>query len=737
MKFFGIFKKYLSTTTLVIAGTALAVADETTTETESETAVASVIFTEGILDTGDYTLSEDGSSLVIEDSAALTMNSAGTTAVSGTVESSFVVSGGGTVSSADDATLSGIYIGGPTFAADQTNVSVTVTGAGSSVELAANTVNIGYVRTVYSDSAVADVDFTVSDGATVCLSANNLLHIGYDDSSSSCTLDTTVSVSGSGSSFSLTSSSNAYIGGGGSSNVILLAEEGATLTISSASSLYVAEDSVGGVNVDISARSGGSITISSAEYLNVGTGTGKTETDDDEPVRVTLSASGEGSSLTLTSVSTDGLWFGSSWYATDVSASLFVSDGAAATLKSPYVILGEQDVEETTGAVDFDISVTGAGSSLMVISEEENGAICFGYTASDTAAAELSASLSVSDGASATMSADYVVLGLQSSTSSTTAPDVDVSVTGAGSKLTFEGEVVVASLYFGSGSPNSSITVSNGATFETTVTSTMLCNITLTVGNDSDFSGNNATWSASGKILIDDETASATVSSGGTFSGESDAEIAAGTLTIAGGELAGTLSVAGGTVALSDGATVSGAVSIVVCENYLISSASSASARSSALISTVPVNDVFSESIVYFETILDSLISSTTGASNTVAVSSSDGSITFADTATVTISADVDYVQTLVDDLVAGTAVEYNFQLFDAAAIAALAEAGVTVELDEIWDTFTGVEATLSLSTGVLTLALAIPEPSSFTLLAGTFALALAASRRRRSRKAA
>ena len=735
MKFSGILKRYLSTATLVIAGTALAIADEATTETENETAVASVIFTEGILDTDTYTLSEDGSSLVIEDAATLTMNSAGTTAVSGTVESSFVVSGGGTVSSADNATLDGIYIGGTTFAAEQTNVSMTVTGTGSSVDLAADDVYIGDMGTVYADAASADVDFTVSDGATVSLSAGDL-RVGYN-SSSSGTLDTTVSVSGSGSSLSLTSSSEAYIGGNGSSNVTLLAEEGAALTISSSSSLYVARGSGTDVNASVSAKSGGSVTLSSNNTMRLGytlsAGTGTN--------CVTFSADGEGSSLTLKNDASGGSIFLGDTLATDsdssLTASLSVSDSAAATLSADYIILGSQYDPSTAGEITTAVSVTGTGSSLTITSDADGGAICLGYTASETAAAELSVSFSVSDGASATMSADYIAFGVQYSSSSTSSPYIAVSVTGTDSKLTLCGTYIgIGALYYGSGSLNNSTDVSNGATFETSATATVLRNTTLTVGNDSDFDGSNATWRVSGEILVEDDTASATISSGGTFFGESDAVLGAGTLTVTGGELAGTLTIAGGTVALSDNATVSGAVSIVVCDNYLISSASSASARSSALISTVPVGDFLSD-VVYLEYLFDAVITSTTGASETVAVSSSDGSITFADTATVTISADADYVQTLVDDLVAGTAVEYNFQLFDADAIAALAEAGVTVELDEIWDTFTEIEATLSLSTGVLTLALAIPEPSSFALLAGTFALALAASRRRRSRKAA
>lgn len=545
------------------------------------------------------------------------------------------------------------------------------------------------------------VSVSVTDGGTVVASADSgTLYIGEKTGAGAMNTSVTVSADGAGSTAAL-SGGNIYIG-------------------------YVNKNTASGsLDIDISATNGGAVFIDASN----GSITAARGYTDDDVADVSFTASGsdtDGNASTLTLTASDYIYLArdatsSSSYTGTTTASVTVSDGASAALSATTIYVGYQASGACGGSVAT-LTASGENSSLTLTasaaSDDDDGTIYFGYTASTNTATQ-TVSLVVSDGASATLSADNIYLGTQYTSSTTGALSATLSATGTNSVLSLSGTLIETAAYYATDDLAVSISASDGATLSTDADQFVLQNATLSVsGADSD--GNTATWKASGEISVDDDTATATIAAGGAFYGEDDASLTAGTLTIAGGELSGTLTIAGGTVALSDNATVSAAVNVVVLETYLLSAVTASdSTTASAKAATISVTAVSDDS-----------------SDVTVAISS-DGTATVATGTTVTISADADYVQTLVDDLVAGTAVEYNFQLFDADAIAALAEAGVTVELDEIWDTFTEIEATLSLSTGVLTLALAIPEPSSFALLAGTFALALAASRRRRSRKAA
>ena len=599
---------------------------------------------------------------------------------------------GGTValSSGDDMYIASMKYGNHTF-------YLSADGSDSSLSMMANGGNIyiGY-DTCTSSSSTDDAVVVVSatGGAAVVASAvEGTLYIG--EKTGAGALDTSVTVSADGAASTATlSGDNVYIA-------------------------YVNKNTAKGTLIaDISAMNGGDVSIAATDgSITVGRGYSAVDV-----VSVSLSASGsdsDGNASSLALTATEYIYLardatsGSSYTGT-TSASVSVSDGASATLSATDIYVGYQASSAYGGSV-VELTASDKGSSLTLTAAD---AIYFGYTAS-THTATQTVSLAVSDGASATLSAENIYLGTQYSSSTTGSLSATLSATGTGSSLTLSGTLIETAAAYATDDLAVSISASDGATLTTDAEQFVLQNATLAVsGADSD--GNSATWKASGEISVDDDTATATIAAGGAFYGEDDASLTAGTLTIAGGELSGTLTIAGGTVALSDNATVSAAVNVVVLETYLLSVVTASdSTTASAKAATISVTAVSDDS-----------------SDVTVAVSS-DGTATVATGTTVAISADVDYVQTLVDDLVTGTAVEYNFQLFDAAAIAALAEAGVTVELDEIWDTFTEIEATLSLSTGVLTLTLAIPEPSSFTLPAGIFALALAASRRRRSHRLA
>lgn len=638
-------------------------------------------------------------------------------------------SDGGKVSLTSGSTFYLVYF---TASAELTSAEVSATSGG--------TVALSSGEDMYVANTKHGLDLALSaDGSDSLLSMTSAenLYIGYDACTSSKNTDdfsVSVSVTNGGAVVASADSGTLYIGektGAGAMNTsVTVSADGAGSTAAlSGGNIYIGyvnrNTASGSLDIDISATNGGAVSIN-ASNGSITAARGYTA---DDVANVSFTASGsdtDGNASTLTLTASDLIYLArdatsSSSYTGTTTASVTVSDGASAALSATTIYVGYQASGAYGGSVAT-LTASGENSSLTLIasaaSDDDDGTIYFGYTASTNTATQ-TVSLVVSDGASATLSADNIYLGTQYASSTTGALSATLSATGTNSVLSLSGTLIETAAYYATDDLAVSISASDGATLSTDADQFVLQNATLSVsGADSD--GNTATWKASGEISVDDDTATATIAAGGTFYGEDDASLTAGTLTIAGGELSGTLTIAGGTVALSDNATVSVAVNVVVLETYLLSVVTASdSTTASAKAATISVTAVSDDS-----------------SDVTVAVSS-DGTATVATGTTVTISADADYVQTLVDDLVAGTAVEYNFQLFDAAALAALAEAGVTVELDEIWDTFTEIEATLSLSTGVLTLALAIPEPSSFALLAGTFALALAASRRRRSRKAA
>lgn len=94
---------------------------------------------------------------------------------------------------------------------------------------------------------------------------------------------------------------------------------------------------------------------------------------------------------------------------------------------------------------------------------------------------------------------------------------------------------------------------------------------------------------------------------------------------------------------------------------------------------------------------------------------------------------DADYLA----ELVAGTATEYTFQIFESSV---LSNSELFVYVDSSWKNVDGIESVVyDASTGAVTVTLvAVPEPGAFGMFAGIAALAFVAARRtRRSRKIA
>ena len=92
---------------------------------------------------------------------------------------------------------------------------------------------------------------------------------------------------------------------------------------------------------------------------------------------------------------------------------------------------------------------------------------------------------------------------------------------------------------------------------------------------------------------------------------------------------------------------------------------------------------------------------------------------------------------TYLAELVAGTATEYTYQIFDSAVLSNSCIPQIYV--NDSWQDTDGIASvTYDESAGTVTVTIAVPEPNAFGALAGISALALvAARRRRRSRKIA
>ena len=92
----------------------------------------------------------------------------------------------------------------------------------------------------------------------------------------------------------------------------------------------------------------------------------------------------------------------------------------------------------------------------------------------------------------------------------------------------------------------------------------------------------------------------------------------------------------------------------------------------------------------------------------------------------VTISFDSEYLA----DLVAGTATEYTYQIFDSG-LSFDANYPFSVTVDDSWQDVSGV-VSVTYDESTRTVTVVVPEPGAFGLFAGVAALALTAARRSR-----
>ena len=370
------------------------------------------------------------------------------------------------------------------------------------------------------------------------------------------------------------------------------------------------------------------------------------------------------------------------------SVSVQTADGGQGTLK--YFTMGYGVAGNTSSSV----IVTGEGSSFDICAElVEIGMTTYNYTDN----LELTYSLSVSDGATASIeSTGYMIIGgsaLSSTYDDTATTDVSVTVSGEGSSLTLiadESEGIYSN-YNQVDGMTVAISVSDGATLTTEGSTYLYDNTTVTVGNADDSDEADSTWSADAVYVY--YGASVTVEDGGTLEATEIVEDTNGESSV--------VVKSGGTLALSESAyvVVGDAATFIIEEDATVMITISAETLEA-------VTDGF----------IQIVSDSTSEAEGTHAISDINLVIVL-DGVTLDDLADLVILETSVVDTFADSDVTELF-------------ASITVDGESL-----DVASVLSNSSGTISIT-SIPEPGAFGMLAGAIALAFAASRRRRSRKA-
>ena len=196
-----------------------------------------------------------------------------------------------------------------------------------------------------------------------------------------------------------------------------------------------------------------------------------------------------------------------------------------------------------------------------------------------------------------------------------------------------------------------------------------------------------------------------------------------------------------GTLSLSGTNTYTGDTTIT--EGTLLASAAAALGESAVTIDggTLTIGsgitlEVSAITVVLNEshyTIVSDTTSSDSGVATSGLVSISDDTTTYAITAednTASLASGTTITLSVADDLVADTSVTYALTVFDSTISSLVDDGTVTVSISAENADTSGWEIAVA-TDGTVTLSY-IPEPSTFGVLAGTLALALAAARRRR-----
>ena len=259
--------------------------------------------------------------------------------------------------------------------------------------------------------------------------------------------------------------------------------------------------------------------------------------------------------------------------------------------------------------------------------------------------------------------------------------------------------------------------LSGDVTFDVSGTGTISKNV-----YDSDSDSGSLTKTGDGTLTLSGTNtySGGTTILAGTLIASNSSALGTGAVTISGGTLqvssdmtlSDQLTIDGGTLSIdSDVTLTASSLSVVLSDAYLTSTTTSDDSSSTS--SAAKSNTI----------LLTSVADDDSGTTTTVYAIDGEGTLSVSE---ITISLD----EELAEEIAALSAdTTYTFSLA-ASTISGIDD--VTITLDGL-DTSSW---TASLSDGTLTLTYTIPEPGSFGLIAGTLALAFAASRRRRSRKA-
>ena len=407
-----------------------------------------------------------------------------------------------------------------------------------------------------------------------------------------------------------------------------------------------------------------------------------------------LTVDGDGSELILGNNS--ALVMGSSFlmqegYDATFDGGIIVSNGGSVSVETVDGEEGSLYAIEiggySAGDSNYSIEVTGEGSSLNL---SATSYIKLGTSYSDYGDYANTFDLTVSDGATASLSAARFYIGGYSDSEGSSV-ETTISVEGEDSSLTLSGSSYIVVNYNNTEANSTTISVSDGATLTTEGGMYLYENTTVTVGNADDSDAADSTWSADAVYVY--YGASVTVEDGGTLEATEIVEDTNGESSV--------VVKSGGTLALSESAyvVVGDAATFIIEEDATVMITISAETLEA-------VTDGFIQ-----------IVSDST--------SETEGTHSISDINLVIVLDGVT-LDDLTNLVILETSVVDTFTDSDVTELFA----SITVDGESL-----DVASVLSNSSGTISIT-SIPEPGAFGVLAGAIALAFAASRRRRSRRA-
>lgn len=611
---------------------------------------------------------------------------------SGTLALDFSATNGGKISVDSDDVF---YLGyeNSTVSAGTLDISFSADGDGSEVALSgAGTTYVAYASGTADSFTVA---FSATDGGSVALASDGALYVGYKSNTGEAPATVTISAEGAGSAVSLAGNGYVYVGylnanGAATLGVNVSADDGAAVTISASdgNGFYLGYNgskvsSEGAETISVSAENGGNVAFvgdNEAIYIGYAAGAG-TQT-------IALAADGDGSAVAFSS--TKAIYVGDAAGSGALAIEGEATDGAELAFASGSGLYVGYNASSAKGTNAVAFSADGDGSALT-FDAGTNLYVGYGRGSGTT-----DVTLAATDGAAiALTAAETLHLGYLASGSGTLS--VTISAAGTGSSLALEADSIYANEKAGT-STSVTISVTDGATFTTSVATEAVFTATTIAVSGAGTDGTNASWTvAAGETYISDET-TLTVSDGGTLAVESGA-----TLNIFTSEDADEDAAA--TVVFGNGATLalSGSGNIVVSAG-----------------ADIALGNVIVQLFVTAETLAE------LGENGFIYIGSSD--VTFAVAGTISLEIYLDGVTAAdIEGLVLVNA--STLGIGDTYASTALIRT-LTIDGEEISD----IASVIACSSDGIYYIATVPEPAAFGAFAGTVALVLTALLRRRGR---